>query len=130
MPGPAVDVRIFKGIRFAHVRQRFAAPVDADEPGLDDPSGRDVGAYGAQCPQVAGMMEQMLGQGRLPFDEDCHFLNVFTPSPSGGSNGPGRPVLFWLHGGGFVNGTGSTPWYHGASLAARHGVVVVNCNYR
>ena len=40
------------------------------------------------------------------------------------------PVLVWIHGGAFVTGSGATPWYHGASLAALGDVVVVTVNYR
>jgi para-nitrobenzyl esterase len=59
-------------------------------------------------------------------DEDCLNLNVWTPAADGGR----RPVLVWIHGGAFVSGTGSTPLYRGAALAARGDVVVVTCNYR
>ena len=114
-------VQIFKGLRYA-TASRFSAPEPYDGP-LED---LDTGMYGAQCLQVVGMMEQLLGQGRLPSAEDCHFLNVFTPA----RDGRRRPVLFWVHGGAFTNGTGATPWYHGASLARRYDVVVVTINYR
>ena len=39
-------------------------------------------------------------------------------------------MLVWIHGGAFVTGSGATPWYHGASLAALGDVVVVTVNYR
>ncbi len=115
------EIQIFKGLRYA-TAERFVAPT-AHDGVLDD---LETGAYGPQCLQVVGMMEQMLGQGSLPSSEDCHFLNVFTPARDDGR----RPVLFWVHGGAFVNGTGATPWYHGASLARRYDVVVVTINYR
>jgi para-nitrobenzyl esterase len=58
-------------------------------------------------------------------EEGCLTLNVFTP----GLDGDPRPVLFWIHGGGFTGGSGRNPWYNGASFAAR-GAVVVTINYR
>jgi para-nitrobenzyl esterase len=57
--------------------------------------------------------------------EDCLTLNVWTP-PDGGSGA----VLVFLHGGGFVCGSGGLPWYDGAELAARGNIVVVTVNYR
>jgi len=61
-----------------------------------------------------------------PSDEDCLYLNVWTPSLQSESR---LPVLVWIHGGGFLVGTGSTPWYDGRSLAEQ-GAVVVTLNYR
>jgi len=116
-----MTTQIYKGFRFARA-ERFGAPDDLD----DDVARTETGTYGPQCPQVIGMMEQMLGQGSLPSDEDCLSLNVFTPARDSGR----RPVMVWVHGGAFTNGTGATPWYHGASLVERYGVVVVTVNYR
>lgn len=115
------DALIFKGIRFA-TAERFGLP----EPFDADLDHLEPGQYGPQCPQVHGIMEQMLGQGSLPADEDCFFLNVFTPARDTAR----RPVMVWVHGGAYTNGTGATPWYHGASLVERYGVVVVTINYR
>lgn len=58
--------------------------------------------------------------------EDCLNLNVWTPSP-----GPGAllPVMVWLHGGGFANGSGGAAAYDGSAFA-RDGVVCVSVNYR
>ena len=56
--------------------------------------------------------------------EDCLYLNVWAPSIGGAP----RPVLVWIHGGGFVAGSGSE--YDGAALAARGDVVVATLNYR
>src|SRR5687767_8403812 len=61
-----------------------------------------------------------------PESEDCLYLNVYTPDPDGGR----RPVLFWIHGGGFSHGSGSQPSYNGGPLAERGDVVVVSINYR
>jgi para-nitrobenzyl esterase len=65
-------------------------------------------------------------RAEAPESEDCLFLNVYTPSPDSG----GRPVLFWIHGGGFSHGAGSQPAYDGGPLAERGDLVVVSINYR
>jgi para-nitrobenzyl esterase len=57
--------------------------------------------------------------------EDCLTLNVWTPATDGR-----RPVMVWIHGGAFVTGSGASPLYGGARLAARGDVVVVTVNYR
>lgn len=61
-----------------------------------------------------------------PQDEDCLYLNVFTPA----ADGRARPVLFWIHGGGYTHGTAAEPLYNGGPLAERGDVVVVSINYR
>lgn len=61
-----------------------------------------------------------------PRSEDCLYLNVFTPAADGGR----RPVLFWIHGGGFQLGSGSEALYDGGRLAVRGDVVVVAIHYR
>ncbi|MGW2180309.1 carboxylesterase/lipase family protein [Streptomyces sp. NPDC001732] len=60
--------------------------------------------------------------------EDCLNLNVWTPAPAP-EPGAGLPVMVWLHGGAFTNGSGSTPAYDGGTFA-RDGVVCVTLNYR
>jgi para-nitrobenzyl esterase len=61
-----------------------------------------------------------------PVGEDCLYLNIFTPR----ADQKKRPVLFWIHGGGFTHGTGDSPIYNGRFLAERGDVVVVTINYR
>ncbi|CAN5662539.1 carboxylesterase/lipase family protein [soil metagenome] len=61
-----------------------------------------------------------------PQDEDCLNLNVFTPAADGAK----RPVMVWIHGGGFTHGAGYEPLYDGGPLAERGDVVVVTLNYR
>ena len=61
-----------------------------------------------------------------PQDEDCLYLNVYTPA----ADSARRPVLFWIHGGGFTTGSGSQALYDGGALAERGDVVVVTINYR
>jgi len=59
-------------------------------------------------------------------NEDCLYLNIWTPGPEKGR----RPVMVWIHGGGFMTGSGSSPFYDGGPLAGRGDVVVVTINYR
>jgi para-nitrobenzyl esterase len=58
--------------------------------------------------------------------EDCLTLNVTTPA----LDDAGRPVLVWIHGGGFRTGQGAIPWYNGTSFAKRGDIVTVSINYR
>jgi para-nitrobenzyl esterase len=60
--------------------------------------------------------------------EDCLVLNVWTP---GIKDGKKRPVMFWIHGGGFTAGSSQElPSYHGENLAQKGDVVVVSINHR
>jgi len=110
------------GIRFASA-DRFEAPTllpfDASSGPFDQ--------VGAMSPQVPGMLENLLGADAASMSEDCLFLNVYAPE--GAEEGSALPVLYWVHGGAYVNGAGSTPWYDGSGLASR-GHVVVTINYR
>lgn len=60
----------------------------------------------------------------LPMDEDCLYLNIWTPDLQGQ-----KPVFVWIYGGGFQEGTSADPNFDGEQLA-KHGVIVVNFNYR
>ena len=79
---------------------------------------------------------QVMDESEFVFDhdwgytsEDCLVLNVWTP---GIKDGKKRPVMFWIHGGGFVAGFNSQelPSYHGENLAKKGDVVVVSINHR
>lgn len=61
-----------------------------------------------------------------PISEDCLYLNVWTAAASPDEN---RPVMVWVHGGGFSGGSGTVPLYDGEELAKK-GIVVVTINYR
>ena len=61
-----------------------------------------------------------------PPSEDCLTINVWAPADAKGRK---LPVLFWIYGGGFVNGGSSPAVYDGAALA-RAGVIFVSFNYR
>ncbi|WP_448006705.1 carboxylesterase/lipase family protein [Agromyces bauzanensis] len=63
---------------------------------------------------------------RSEVSEDCLYLNVWTTATDTDAR---QPVMFWIHGGGFLNGTSSASAYDGAALA-RAGVTVVSVNYR
>lgn len=82
---------------------------------------------GPVAPQVPGPLEQLLGALDLVMDEDCLFLNVFKPADAAAD--AALPVLVWIHGGAYLNGSGSGAWYDGSRLAGR-GFVVVTINYR
>jgi para-nitrobenzyl esterase len=62
-----------------------------------------------------------------PMSEDCLFLNLFTP---GLGDGKKRPVMVWLHGGGWSTGSGTEPLYDGTRLAKKGDVVIVSVNHR
>ena len=79
--------------------------------------------FGPQCAQVT-----LLGvfAGPANNNEDCLYLNVYSPNIQG--NGEKLPVLFWIHGGGNVDG--ASDGYDGTKLATQGHVVVVTINYR
>lgn len=87
---------------------------------------RDALRFGPAPPQDAQAMGSMLDMGIGRTDEDCLYLNVWTPAPDAGR----RPVMVWIHGGAFILGAGSQYLYDGATLARRGDVVVVTVNYR
>lgn len=92
---------------------------------------RDALDYGYQSPQLSiGLAEAPILKGFAidrPASEDCLFLNVWT---AGLGDGGKRPVMVWLHGGGFVAGSGASVPYDGTRLADRRDVVVITVNHR
>jgi para-nitrobenzyl esterase len=85
---------------------------------------RDATRFGPAAPQPPG--DGLVGNPSVRWDEAaCLTLNVTTPA----CDAARRPVLVWIHGGGFRSGQGAIPWYDGNSFA-RNGVVVVSINYR
>jgi para-nitrobenzyl esterase len=115
-------VAVFKGIPYG-VAARFAPP----QPAPAWTGVREALEFGPQAAQVPGFLEQAFGLADWPMSEDCLSLNVWTPA--GGQPDARLPVLVWIHGGAFTNGTGAVPWYDGTAFA-RHGCVLVTINYR
>ena len=119
----ASGVAAFKGIPYA------APPVGELRWRNPQPAPRWDGVH--QAARFGSACWQAPVPGRSPAasppqSEDCLTLNVWTPAANGRA---GRPVMVWLHGGGFQFGSSAQPVYDGARLAAR-GVVVVSLNYR
>ncbi|RAX45243.1 carboxylesterase/lipase family protein [Arthrobacter sp. AQ5-06] len=115
----------FLGIPFAEAPigdLRFAAPV----PHASWAGVRDATGYGA-TPQRQALSEvTLIPEPSVPGESTLN-LNVFTPRP--GETGAKLPVLVWIHGGGYVSGSGASPWYDGASFN-RDGIVTVSVSYR
>jgi len=112
----------FLGIRYA-TAQRHRAPQDITSfDGIFDAT-----QFGPLCPQIPGALENILGTDTTNASEDCLHLNVFTPAMP--QSKKQLPVLVWIHGGAYTNGSNSVPWYHGSALASR-GAVIVTINYR
>ncbi|WP_446040853.1 carboxylesterase/lipase family protein [Streptomyces sp. SID1121] len=118
-------VTSFLGIPYA-TAPRFGPP-GAVEPweGV-----RPAVAYGPTAPKApyAPPLDVLLPENVVPGapGESCLNLNVWTPSPGSGAR---LPVMVWVHGGAFANGSGSTSAYDGTAFA-RDGVVCVTLNYR
>ncbi|WP_288412502.1 carboxylesterase family protein [uncultured Sphingomonas sp.] len=109
-------VQVFQGIRYGidPTRHRFQ-PVTAPAPVRDTLTAT---AFAASCPQRANIGNQ---------NEDCLFLNIWTPDARRGAD---RPVMVYFHGGAYMNGTVVDPLVYGHHLAADSDVVVVTVNHR
>jgi para-nitrobenzyl esterase len=121
-------VHSFKGIPYGASTagtNRFMPP----QKPMPWPGVRDAFDFGHQSPQNMRFTEVLAPQANPAegFDEDCLVLNVWTPGPNDGRK---RPVMFWIHGGGFAQESGSWPWIDGEALARRGDVVVVTINHR
>jgi para-nitrobenzyl esterase len=115
----------FLGIPFAQPptgARRFRPP----EPAAPWSGVREADAFGGAAPQNALDVGVLPGMEVGRQSEDCLYLNVYTPAADAGR----RPVMVWIHGGGFLLGAGSQLIYDGAALAERGDVVVVTVNYR
>ncbi len=118
-------IRSFRGIPFARPPtgvRRFRPP----EPPQPWKRTRDATRSGAVPIQASLPLLRFLNAGGSRQSESCLSLNVWTP----GLDGAKRPVLVWIHGGGFLIGAGSTAVYEGHDLARRGDIVVVTINYR
>lgn len=106
----------YHGIPYARAAERFVPAQEVNWTGT-----RNAYSYGAIAPQT--------GAANLPpMDEDCQNLNIWT---QGINDGGKRPVMVWLHGGGFSTGSSiESPAYDGTNLSKKGDVVVVSINHR
>jgi len=104
----------FKGIRYGRAR-RFMAPVAAADPGKII----QAREFGPVCPQSDKRYQ--------PQSEDCLFLNIWTTDPHPAAR---KPVMVYIHGGAYSNGSVTDPLHDGQQLSARGDVVVVTVNHR
>ncbi|HET6145488.1 MAG TPA: carboxylesterase/lipase family protein [Candidatus Acidoferrales bacterium] len=90
---------------------------------------RDAFQNGPTAPQLSGPPLPLILNHKEPTvqGEDCLVMNIFTPSVKDTRK---RPVMVWLHGGGFASGAGSAHSFDGTNLAASQDVVVVSVNHR
>ncbi|MCS3843042.1 carboxylesterase/lipase family protein [Microbacterium sp. AK031] len=111
----------FLGIPFAEPPVgplRYAAPVPP-KPWTDV---RGATEYGATALRTTGS-DTLIPEPAIPGDGTLN-VNVFTPSPDAS-----LPVLVWIHGGGYTEGSPASPWYDGSRFN-RDGVVTVSISYR
>uniref|UniRef100_A0A1A8EXU2 Carboxylic ester hydrolase n=2 Tax=Nothobranchius korthausae TaxID=1143690 RepID=A0A1A8EXU2_9TELE len=113
----------FKGIPYAAppVRKlRWAPPADP----VCSSKVMNANRFGSICPQV----QPMASNGKVMGDEDCLFINVWTPTLQPGAK---LPVMVWIHGGYLHMLSGGEPGYSPTEkLAADTGIVYVSFNYR
>jgi para-nitrobenzyl esterase len=117
------DIQVFKGIPYA------APPVEslrwkAPQPVIPWEGVRICTQYGTPCPQRKLPPPFDRDYGKT--SEDCLTLNLWSGAKNSDER---RPVMVWIHGGGFYGGTASQPDFDGRVLA-KEGVVVVTINYR
>jgi para-nitrobenzyl esterase len=116
-------INVFKGLRYGAPplgMLRFRPPVRPTP--WNEPY--DAFKYGNRA--IQGMGPGNPASDVQTMSEDCLFLNVWTP----GIDNKKRPVMVWLHGGGFSSGSGAEPFTDGKNLALKGDVVVVTVNHR
>jgi len=123
--GAKIGVRVYKGIP-------YAAPPVGDlrwKPPVKPAAWKGVKAateFAPVCPQLLYPATSPYYAPPTAQSEDCLYLNVWTAAKTSSER---RPVMLWIHGGGFTRGTGATPTYDGENFADK-GVVLVTINYR
>lgn len=124
-PGTNPAIRVYKAIPYAAPPvgdRRWKAPqAPAAWTGV-----RDTKEFSASCIQTPYPQTSPYYAPVGQISEDCLYLNVWTGAASAKER---RPVMVWIHGGGFSKGAGSVATYNGENLAAK-GAVVVTINYR
>jgi para-nitrobenzyl esterase len=123
------DIQTFKGIPYAQAKRFEAAEKPTKWEGI-----KSTTMYGAVSPLITPTTS-IQDESEFVFDhdwgfpnEDCLSLNVWTPNTSTDKK---RPVLFWIHGGGFTAGSShELPSYDGENMAKKGDVVVVSINHR
>ena len=129
-------IHTFRGVRYGAApigKLRFMPP-QPPEPWTSRLDATDYGAPAMQLASGATASDFGLQMNRVfttpselkVMNEDCLYLNVWTP----GTDTKKRPVMVWLHGGGFASGSGSQPIYQGDGLAKFGDVVVISVNHR
>jgi para-nitrobenzyl esterase len=117
------ELYVFKGVRYGAppVGDLRFKPPHKPEPWTEV---ADAFQYGSRAIQSSGGPS---AETRTPaMSEDCLFLNVWSP----GIDNKKRPVMVWLHGGGFSSGSGGDAISEGGNLARKGDVVVVSVNHR
>jgi len=125
-------VEAFKGVPYAAStagRNRFLPPAKRESwSGV-----RDCFELGLRAPQLSSSFHGQVPpefesmDRDEPMGEDCLVLNIWTSSVGGGQK---RPVMVWLHGGGYTSGSGGFVCYDGTQLAKKHDVVAISLNHR
>lgn len=119
------DVYAAYQIPYAHDNGRFkvATPLTLE----DLPEELDCSVRGPVFPQNPNRLSKVMGkvEAEKYQSESAFHLNIFSKETF-----DQKPVLFWIHGGGWLTGGGALPWYDGHELVAQHDVVVVTINYR
>lgn len=117
----------YHGIPYAEARERFK-PAQAVTPWQGTKLAMDYGPISPQEPSAFPNTTWEEPARSFTMDNNCQNLNIWTP---GINDGKKRPVMVWLHGGGFQAGSSAeSRAYDGANLSRRGDVVVVSLNHR